>query len=60
MPVVSSVEFLKAARKGGYAIGGYNTNNLEWTQALLTWAAKKHQYLSKLLWAQLNTWVVTK
>ena len=41
MPVVSSVEFLKAARKGGYAIGGYNTNNLEWTQALLTAAEAK-------------------
>ena len=41
MPVVSSVEFLKAARKGGYAIGGYNTNNLEWTQALLAAAEAK-------------------
>ena len=34
MPVVSGAEFLKA-RKGGYAVGGYNTNNLEWTQAIL-------------------------
>lgn len=41
MPVVSSAEFLKAARKGGYAIGGYNTNNLEWTQALLEAAEAK-------------------
>lgn len=28
MPVVSGAEFLKAARKGGYAVGGFNTNNL--------------------------------
>ena len=35
MPVVSGAEFLKAARKGGYAVGGFNTNNLEWTQAVL-------------------------
>lgn len=41
MPVVSSAEFLKAARKGGYAIGGYNTNNLEWTQAILEAAEAK-------------------
>ena len=35
MPVVSGAEFLKAARQGGYAVGGFNTNNLEWTQAIL-------------------------
>ena len=45
MPVVSGAEFLKATRKGGYAVGGYNTNNLEWTQAILEAAeAKKHQF----------------
>jgi fructose-bisphosphate aldolase class II len=41
MPLVSAAEFLKAARKGGYAVGGYNTNNLEWTQAILQAAEEK-------------------
>ncbi len=45
MPVVSGAEFLKAARQGGYAVGGFNTNNLEWTQAILKAAeAKKRQF----------------
>ena len=35
MPLVSGTEILQAARKGGYAIGAFNTNNLEWTQAIL-------------------------
>ncbi|MDN6290034.1 MAG: class II fructose-bisphosphate aldolase, partial [Tetragenococcus koreensis] len=35
MPLVSGSEIFKAARKNGYAIGAYNTNNLEWTQAIL-------------------------
>ena len=47
MPVASGAEFLK----GGYAVGGFNTNNLEWTQAILEAAeANKHQYLSKHQW----------
>ena len=41
MPVVSGAEFLKAARKGGYAVGGFNTDNLEWTQAILEAAEAK-------------------
>ena len=41
MPVVSGAEFLKAARQGGYAVGGFNTNNLEWTQAILKAAEAK-------------------
>ena len=41
MPVVSGAEFLKAARQGGYAVGGFNTNNLEWTQAILEAAEAK-------------------
>ncbi|MCJ0588123.1 fructose-bisphosphate aldolase [Enterococcus cecorum] len=32
----------KAARKGGYAVGAFNTNNLEWTQALLEAAQAKN------------------
>lgn len=38
MPLVRGTEFLKAARKGGYAVGGFNTNNLEWTKAILAGA----------------------
>ncbi len=60
MPVVSGAEFLKAARQGGYAVGGFNTNNLEWTQAILEAAeAKKRQFLFKLLWVLQNTWADT-
>ncbi|MCI1894941.1 MAG: class II fructose-1,6-bisphosphate aldolase [Lactobacillus sp.] len=35
MPLVNGTELFKAARKGHYAIGAFNTNNLEWTRALL-------------------------
>lgn len=41
MPLVSGTEILQAARKGGYAIGAFNTNNLEWTQAILQAAEAK-------------------
>ncbi len=41
MPLVSGAEFLKAARQGGYAVGGFNTNNLEWTKAILEGAEAK-------------------
>ena len=34
MPVVSGAEFLKAARKGGYAVGGFNTNELGYTSVM--------------------------
>jgi fructose-bisphosphate aldolase class II len=42
MPLVSGTEIFKAARKGGYAVGAYNTNNLEWTQAILEAAQAKN------------------
>ena len=48
MPVVSGAEFLKAARKGGYAVGGFNTNNLEWTQAILEAAEAKQAPVRQL------------
>lgn len=32
---VSMTEMLKAAKNGGYAIGHFNTNNMEWTKAIL-------------------------
>ena len=38
-------KFVQAARDNGYAVGGFNTNNLEWTQAILRAAeAKKLQF----------------
>ncbi|WP_225048003.1 MULTISPECIES: class II fructose-1,6-bisphosphate aldolase [Lacticaseibacillus] len=35
MPLVNGTELFKAARAGHYAIGAFNTNNLEWTRAIL-------------------------
>ena len=32
---VSARDMVIAARKGGYGIGAFNINNLEWTQAVL-------------------------
>ena len=36
MALVSAKEMLQNAREGHYAIGAFNTNNLEWTKAILT------------------------
>ena len=41
MAIVSAEKFIKAARENGYAVGGFNTNNLEWTQAILRAAEAK-------------------
>ena len=41
MPLVSAEKFVQAARENGYAVGGFNTNNLEWTQAILRAAEAK-------------------
>jgi fructose-bisphosphate aldolase class II len=38
--LVSSQKLLKDARNGGYAIGAFNTNNLEFTQAIIAAAEK--------------------
>lgn len=38
MPLVHGTEIVAAARKGHYAIGAFNTNNLEWTRAILAGA----------------------
>ena len=35
MALVSSKEILERARAGGYAVGAFNTNNLESTQAII-------------------------
>ena len=40
MPLVHGTEIVAAARKGHYAIGAFNTNNLEWTRAILAGAQK--------------------
>ncbi|MDR0847133.1 MAG: fructose-bisphosphate aldolase [Lactobacillales bacterium] len=42
MPLVSASEFLTAARENGYGVGGFNTNNLEWTQSILKAAQAKN------------------
>ena len=35
MAIVSAAEMLKKAHSGHYAVGAFNTNNLEWTKAIL-------------------------
>ncbi|MET4695562.1 class II fructose-1,6-bisphosphate aldolase [Endozoicomonas lisbonensis] len=40
MALVSMTEMLNKAREGKYAVGQFNINNLEWTQAILTAAQK--------------------
>ena len=35
MPLVNAKEMVKKARKGHYAVGAFNINNLEWTKAIL-------------------------
>lgn len=61
MAIVSAEKFVQAARDNGYAVGGFNTNNLEWTQAILRAAeAKKAPVLIQTSRVLLNTWVVTK
>ncbi|MGG3955464.1 class II fructose-bisphosphate aldolase [Bhargavaea massiliensis] len=41
MPLVSMTEMLKQALAGKYAVGQFNINNLEWTQAILTAAEEE-------------------
>ena len=33
--LVNAKEMLEKARDGGYAVGAFNINNLEWTKAIL-------------------------
>ena len=42
MPLVSMTEMLNKAKNGGYAVGQFNINNLEFTQAILQ-AAQEEQ-----------------
>ena len=41
MTIVSGKEIVQTARQQGYAVGAFNTNNLEWTQAILRVAQAK-------------------
>lgn len=41
MPLVPSKDILQAAKESGYAVGAFNTSNLEITQAILETAADK-------------------
>ena len=40
--LVNATEMLKEAYENGYAIGHFNTNNLEWTKAILQAAQEKN------------------
>lgn len=42
MPLVTSIEMLKKAQAGGYAVGAFNANNLEYIQAIV-WAAEEEK-----------------
>ncbi|KGH71717.1 class II fructose-1,6-bisphosphate aldolase [Oenococcus oeni] len=42
MTIVNGKRIIENARTQGYAIGAFNTNNLEWTQAILRAAQKEH------------------
>ena len=42
MSFVNGSEIFSAARKGHYAVGAFNTNNLEWTRAILKGAQEKN------------------
>lgn len=41
MSLVTGLDILRAARKGGYGVGAFNTNNMEITQAILEAAEAK-------------------
>lgn len=43
MPLVSMKEMLNKALEGKYAVGQFNMNNLEWTQAILGWHAEEEK-----------------
>lgn len=42
MTLVHGTEIFDAARKGHYCVGAFNTNNLEWTRAILSAAQEKN------------------
>ncbi|KRN28789.1 fructose-bisphosphate aldolase [Lactobacillus selangorensis] len=42
MPLVNGTAIFDAARAGHYCVGAFNTNNLEWTRAILAAAQEKN------------------
>ena len=61
MPLVSMKEMLITAKEQGYAVGQFNLNNLEFTQAILQAAKKKTlQLFLVYLKVQHATWAVSK
>ena len=43
--LVSMTEMLQKAKEGKYAVGQFNINNLEWTQAVLTAAQEANSQI---------------
>lgn len=61
MTIVSGKAIVQTARDHGYAVGAFNTNNLEWTQAILRVALANKLRRSLLSqWALLTIWVGLK
>ena len=59
MCLVSMKEMLIKAREGHYAVGQFNINNLEWTEAILDEAqALNTQLFLVYLKVPLNIWAV--
>ena len=57
--LVSMTEMLQKAKEGKYAVGQFNINNLEWTQAVLTAAQEANSpIILGVSEALVNTWVV--
>ena len=59
--LVSMTEMLQKAKEGKYAVGQFNINNLEWTQAVLTAAQEANSpIILGVSEALVNTWVDQK
>ena len=51
MSLVNMKEMLNKAKEGKYAVGQFNINNLEWTQAILQAAQEENWVYLKVLHA---------
>ena len=59
--LVSMTEMLQKAKEGKYAVGQFNINNLEWTQAVLTAAQEANSpIILGVSEGAGNTWVDQK
>lgn len=57
MPLVNMCKMLNEARKGKYAVGQFNINNLEWTKTILETAQKiNHPLFLACLKVLQNIW----